>query len=98
MAGALATTDAEGSDGSEAGVERPAGVGVVEGGTASCGCLAQAASVESSADDKRNEADFICWLSKTLTVLHGRRSHRPTLRSSPTLALAIASGELPLLQ
>ena len=72
MPGALATTDAEGSDGSEAGVGRPAGVRVVEGGTASCGCLEQAASVKSSADDKRSEADFICRLSKTRTVLRSR--------------------------
>ena len=53
MAGALATTDAEGSDGSEAGVAKLAGAVVGEGGTASCGCLEQAASVKSSADDKR---------------------------------------------
>ena len=69
MAGALATTDAEGSDGSEAGVAKLAGAVVGEGGTASCGCLEQAASVNSNADDKTNGADFMSWPSKSSTVL-----------------------------
>jgi len=69
VAGALATTDAEGSDGSEAGVAKLAGAVVGEGGTASCGCLEQAASVNSNADDKTNGADFMSWLSKSSTVL-----------------------------
>ncbi len=73
MAGALATTDAEGSDGSEAGVAKPlAGAVVVEGGAESCGCLEQAARVKSIADDKTNGADFMSLLSKSSTVLHGR--------------------------
>ena len=69
VAGALATTDAEGSDGSEAGVAKVPGVVVVEAGAASCGCLEQAASVKSNADDKTNGADFMSWLSKSSTVL-----------------------------
>ena len=72
VAGALATTDAEGSDGSEAGVAKLAGAVVVEGGAASCGCFEQAASVKSNADEKTKGADFMEWLSKSSTVLHGR--------------------------
>jgi hypothetical protein len=59
VAGALATTDAEGSDGSEAGVAKLAGAVAVEGGAASCDCLEQAASVKSNADDKTNRVDFM---------------------------------------
>lgn len=69
MAGALATTDAEGSDGSEAGVAKLAGAVAVGGGVASWGCLEHAASVKSNADAKRNGADFMSWLSKSSTVL-----------------------------
>jgi len=70
VAGALATTDAAGSDGSEAGVAKPlAGTGVVEGETASCDCLEQAVSVRSNADDKTNGADIMSWPSKASTVL-----------------------------
>jgi hypothetical protein len=65
VSGALATTDAEGSEGSEAGVAKLlAGGVVVEEGAASCGCLEQAASVKSNADDTTNGADFMSWLSK----------------------------------
>ena len=64
MAGALATTDAEGNDGSEAGVAKLAGAVAVEAGAASCCCLEHAASVKSNADDKTNGADFMSWLSK----------------------------------
>ena len=69
MAGALATTDAEGSDGSEAGVAKLAGAVAGEAGAASCCCLEHAASVKSNADDKTNGADFMSWLSKSSTVL-----------------------------
>jgi hypothetical protein len=52
VAGALATTDADGSDESEAGAAKPLdGTVEVEGGAASWGCLEQAATVKSNADD-----------------------------------------------
>ncbi|HEX2541455.1 MAG TPA: hypothetical protein VHM00_10275 [Caldimonas sp.] len=64
MDGALATTDADGSDGSEAGAATLAGAVVVEGRAASSGCLEQAASVRSNADDKTKGADFMRWAFK----------------------------------
>jgi hypothetical protein len=66
--GALATTDAEGSEGSEAGVAKAlAGAVLDKGGALSCDCLEQAANPNNIANDKRNGADFIGRLSKYWT-------------------------------
>jgi hypothetical protein len=69
--GAFTTTDAEGSEGSDAGVaEVLAGAGV-DDGAASCGCFEQAASASNDAIDSREGPVFIGGgLSKALTVLH----------------------------
>ena len=67
--GAFTATDAEGSEGSDAGVAKALAGGGFEDATGSCGCLEQAASVNSNADDKTNGADFMSWLSKSSTVL-----------------------------
>lgn len=65
VGGALATTDAEGSDGSEAGVATALAGDVIETeGAASCGCLEQAASAN-NANDRRNGADFMGGLSQS---------------------------------
>jgi hypothetical protein len=66
VGGALATTDAEGSDGSEAGVATALAGAVIETeGVPSCGCLEQAASARANANDRRNGADFMVWLSQS---------------------------------
>ena len=62
--GAFATTDAEGSDGSEAGVATALADAVVEG-AASCGCLEQAASANNDAIDRSKGTDFMADLSKS---------------------------------
>jgi hypothetical protein len=60
VVGALATTDAEGSEGSEAGDAKALGGAVVDkGGARSCGCFEQAANPNNNANDKRNGADFM---------------------------------------
>jgi hypothetical protein len=65
VGGALATTDAEGSDGSEAGIATALAGDVIETeGAASCGCLEQAASANNNAKDRRNGADFMSGLSQ----------------------------------
>ena len=81
MAGALATTDAEGNDGSEAGVAKLAGAVAGEAAAASCCCLEHAASVKSNADDKTNAADFMRRLSKSSTRVH-RMTDNPRLGTS----------------
>ncbi len=59
MGGALATTDAEGSDGSEAGVvTAAAGAGLEEIGAPSCGCLEQATGKD-NANIRSNGEDFM---------------------------------------
>lgn len=64
--GALVTTDAEGSDGSEAGVATAlAGALVEKLGAASGGCLEQAPSAKDNANTRRNGADFMGELSKS---------------------------------
>ncbi len=65
MGGALTTTDAEGSDGSEAGVAKALVGDVVEKvGAGSCGCLEQAASKD-NANARRKGEDFMGALSKS---------------------------------
>jgi hypothetical protein len=67
--GALATTDAEGSEGSEAGDAKPlAGAAAAEGAAASWGVFEQAASVRSNADDKTSGANF---MESAFKVLYG---------------------------
>ena len=63
--GAFATTDAEGSDGSEAGVATALADAVVEEGAASCGCLEQAASANNDAIGRSKRTDFMADLSKS---------------------------------
>ncbi len=66
MAGALATTDAEGSDGSEAGVATAlAGAVIDKEGVASGGCLEQAASINSDEKARRSGAHFMGKLAKS---------------------------------
>jgi len=63
--GAFTTTDAEGSDGSEAGVATALADAVVEEGAASCGCLEQAASANNDAIGRSKRTDFMADLSKS---------------------------------
>ena len=73
MGGAFTAIDAEGSDGSEAGVAKALAAALLErGGAASCGCLEHAPSVNNDAKNSRNGADFMGWLSKSWTLFHGR--------------------------
>ena len=68
--GAFTTTDAEGSEGSDAGVAKALTGAGVEDGAASCGCLEQAASANNNAIDGREGPVFIgAGLSKSLTLL-----------------------------
>jgi len=96
VAGALATTDAEGNDGSEAGVAKLAGAVAGEAGAASCCCLEHAASVKSNADDKTNGADFIQLAFKVLdgTPRLSGRSICPNLRSLAAFAAVRRSAAL----
>ena len=83
MPGALATTDAEGSDGSEAGVAKAlAGAMLERGGAPSCGCLEQASSVNNNANDKSNGANFMGGLSKSSTLLHAPHCKRSAVKSA----------------
>ena len=57
--GALATTDAEGSEGSDAGIARALADAGVDDGAVSCGCLEQAASANNAATERRERPVFI---------------------------------------
>jgi len=83
--GAFTTTDAEGSEGSDAGVAKAlAGAGLEEK-AASCGCLEQAASANNNPIDRRNGPVFIRGgLSRSLTLLH--RASVSGLRPTSTSA------------
>lgn len=69
VGGALATTDAEGSEGSEAGIATALAGDVIETeGAASCGFLEQAESANNNANGRRNRADFMGGLLRVLNA------------------------------
>jgi len=68
--GAFTATDAEGSEGSDAGVAKALAGAGVEDGAASCACLEQAVSANNNAIDRREGPEFIGGgLSKASTLL-----------------------------
>ena len=63
--GAFTATDAEGSEGSDAGVAKALAGGGFENATGACGCLEQAASANNNAIDRRKGLVFIVVTSQS---------------------------------
>jgi hypothetical protein len=75
VGGASATTEAEGSEGSEAGIATAlAGAVTDTEGAPSCGCLEQAACADKKASDSRNGADFMAWAFSLVVVALAARA------------------------